>query len=304
MLDTMFFGIFAMVMVGAGWTIWGYVMGKAPKLNIDVNALLFIFTGLAFAISTAAAFSMGVPQATLKGWLLGYVILVIGGFANYFQLEIMSRAMQRGPNGIIWTIAQSGFIFPFAMGVICFNVPVYIYRAAGFILIIISLIMFGLSGKNDSSGKWKFLAMQAFVVTGISQALSNLPSYFVEAEAITPMWRTSGAAAGMVLGVVLVKIAELPKMVKVIRQEIKRWEVWKMAMLAGLSNVVFSFLFLYPGMNTLEKLGAGAIAYPVMVCSCLAVFELFAIICLREERSPVQIAALILCLCGAVGICL
>ena len=304
MLDTMFFGIFAMVMVGSGWTVWGYVMGKAPKLNIDVNALLFIFTGFEFVISTAAAFSMGVPQATLKGWLLGYVILMVGGIANYFQLEIMSRAMQRGPNGIIWTITQSGFIFPFAMGVICFNVSLHTLRAAGFVLIIISLIMFGMSGKNNSSGKWKFLAMMAFTVTGISQALSNLPSYFAEAEAITPMWRTSGAAAGMVLGVVLTKIAELPKLLKTISLEVKRWDVWKMALLAGLSNVVCSFLFLYPGMNILEKLGAGAIAYPVMVCSCLAVFELFAIICLREKRSAVQVAAVVLCLCGAAGICL
>ncbi|MBR2721055.1 MAG: hypothetical protein IKB74_06925, partial [Lentisphaeria bacterium] len=58
-----------------------------------------------------------------------------------------------------------------------------------------------------------------------------------------------------------------------------------------------------PGMNALAKANAGAIAYPLMVCSCLIVFELYSIIFLREKRSIWQISALLCCLAGTVGIC-
>ena len=80
--------------------------------------------------------------------------------------------------------------------------------------------------------------------------------------------------------------------------------MWKLAALGGLSNLVFSFLFLYPGMNILAEIDAGAIAYPVMVCSCLLIFEFYSVIFLREKRSAIQIAALIFCLLGVIGICL
>ena len=63
-----------------------------------------------------------------------------------------------------------------------------------------------------------------------------------------------------------------------------------------------SFCLMYPGMDVLSKLGIGAIAYPLMVGSCIIFFELFSIIILREKRQILQWIALVLCLAGAVGI--
>ena len=216
----------------------------------------------------------------------------------------MARAMQKGPNGIIWTITQSGFIFPFAMGIICFGVPLLLWRAVGFVLIIASLIIFGCGGKSSqASGKWKILALAAFLVTGISQCLSNLPSYIDNAEVISEKWRTAAFALGLMSGCVIVKIRELPALFKSVREELGNRNVWWMGALGAFSNLIFSILFLYPGMNALEKCGSGVIAYPIMVCSCLIVFELYSIIFLREKRSVMQIIALLLCLAGAILIC-
>ncbi|MBE6356044.1 MAG: hypothetical protein E7058_02900 [Lentisphaerae bacterium] len=298
------FGIFAMVMVGAGWTVFGYIMGKAPKLGIDVTGLMFIFTGIEFLLSLIAAFCTGIPRVSPAGWGICCGLLVACGIVNYFQLDVLSRAMQKGPNGIIWTITQSGFVFPFAVGIIFFGVPLENIRIAGFVCIIISLCVFGLCGDNNkSSGKWKFLAIAAFLITGLSQVLSNLPSYFKEAEKITPMWRTAAFALGMIGGCIIVRMRKLPELFVTIRKQLGEKEVWKMAAWGSLTNLLTSIFFLYPGMDALAKVGHGAIAYPVMVCSCLIVFELYAIIVLREKRSLLQIGALLLCIAGAAGIC-
>ena len=57
-------------------------------------------------------------------------------------------------------------------------------------------------------------------------------------------------------------------------------------------------------MDSLSKAGAGAIAYPLMVCSCLLVFDLISLFLLREKHRPVQWAALFLCLAGVLGLSL
>lgn len=303
-MSLMILGVVAMILVGAGWTVFGYLMGEAPKKSIDVTCLLFICTGIEFLLSTGIALKDGIPRATLNGWLIGYGVLFLSGIGNYFQLDIMSKAMQKGPNGIIWTITLSGFIFPFAIGILLFNVPANWIRLTGFVLILLSLVMFGGGNSNDvKEGKWKFLALLAFVVTGISQTLSNLPSYFSEADAVTSSWRTSAFALGLMSGCMLVRGNELNEFFPAVICELKRRSVWWMGMLGSLTNLVTSYLCLYPGMNMLAKAGAGAIAYPVMVCSSLIIFELYAIIILREKRSLLQIGALILCIAGAAGVC-
>lgn len=297
-------GIFSMVMVGAGWCIFGYLMGEVPKRKIDVTAFLLIFTFLKFLLCISVALFQRFPDASLKTWGIGVGVLILSGVANYFQLDFMARAMKNGPNGIVWTIAQSGFIFPFAMGIILFNVPLFWLRAVGFAAILISLIMLGAGGDNRSSGRWKIWALGAFFATGCNQCLNNLPSYFAEAEVITPMWRTAAWASGLMLGCFMIRFKDIPALFRTSCNLLAaRKDVWWMSLLGGVSGALFSFFFLYPGMDILARIDAGAIAYPIMVCSCLIVFELYSIIFLKEKRSISQIAALLICLAGVAGIC-
>ena len=64
------------------------------------------------------------------------------------------------------------------------------------------------------------------------------------------------------------------------------------------------YLLLFPGMDSLSKAGAGAISYPLMVCSCLLVFDLISLFILKEKHRPVQWAALALCFAGVAGLSL
>lgn len=298
-------GITAMVLVGCSWSVDGYVMGKAPRQGIHIPVLLFLTYLVSTAVSGIAGVVQGIPAVSVQGFLIGFGALFLQGVFNSFQLEIMSRAMQRGPNGIIWTMTQSGFIFPFAMGILFFQVPLGILRGIGFLLILASLYLFGRSsgGDGDTAGKWRLLAVSAFILTGISQCLSNLPSYFAEAEPVTSEWRTFAASLGFMAGALLMRWRDLGVFLKDVRCSVRNSLIWKYCGLLNLFAIVSSILLLYPGMDRLSRCGYGAIAYPLMVCACLIFFELFAILVLHEKRSTTQKIALGLCLLGTIALC-
>ncbi len=302
------YGIGAMALVGASWTIYGYVMGKAPKQGIMVSWLLIFSTLVAGLVSVAVGSIQGFPRTSVSGLLIAFGSLFFCGIFNFFQLDLISRSMQVGPNGIIWSIVQSGFIFPFFMGVIFFGVALTWLRLAGLVAMLIALILFGTAKNNGpaslSGGKWKLLAFTAFLVTGASQSLSNLPSYFPEANAVSSTWRTAAFSLGMgVCGLV----TELPsgKALTVhFLEHFRRGRVWLDVALLEIPSMAVSYLLLYPGMDILSKAGIGSVAYPVMVASCIIAFELFALLILREKRKFAQWVALALCLAGTAAICL
>lgn len=296
-------GITAMVLVGCSWSVDGYVMGKAPRQGIHIPVLLFLTYLVSTAVSGIAGAVQGIPAVSVKGFLLAFIALFLQGIFNSFQLEVMSRAMQRGPNGIIWTMTQSGFIFPFAMGILFFQVPLGFLRGTGFLLILTSLYLFGRSSGGSAAGKWRLLAVTAFILTGISQCLSNLPSYSAEASQVTAVWRTFAASLGFMVGALLMRWRDCGVFLKDVWRSFGSGLIWKYCGLLNLFAIVSSILLLYPGMDRLSRCGYGAIAYPLMVCSCLIFFESFAILVLHEKRSNLQKAALVLCLLGTVALC-
>ena len=298
------YGIAAMVLVGVSWTAYGYVMGKAPRQDIKIPYLMIVSALFAFTISGAIGLFQGFPRLSAFGYFITFGVLIIYGIANYFQLDLMSLAMQRGPNGIIWSIIQSGFVFPFFMGVIFFGVELNLLRISGLIAQLLSLVFFGTGENKDSGDNWKLLTFNAFLMTGITQMLSNLPSYYPEAEAVSSIWRTAAFSAGIGIGALSVELVRKKPVMKELSAHFRRIAVWKTVLLLEIPEMVSSWILLFPGLDILSKAGIGSIAYPIMVASCIIFFELFAILILKEKRTMLQRVALLLCLLGVIGICM
>lgn len=302
------FGFCAMVGVGLTWLIFGVVMGRAPKFGIDADILVALSALGTCILSGTVILCCGEAVPPFASMAVTGGLLILCGIVNNAQLLLLSKAMQCGPNGIIWSMTQAGCIVPFAVGIICFSVPLTFMRLTGFAAILISFILIGKSkeaGENPAGGKWKIYALTAFAATGISQTFSNLPSYLGAGEDVGSIWRTFFAAVGMCIAAPIFSACRgegrnfAAGLMKTMRNKL----AWRYVFYLTIFELPGSFFLLYPGMDILVKANAGAIAYPLMVASCIIGFEFFSFFALREVRTKVQFAALLLSLFGVVTIC-
>ncbi len=72
----------------------------------------------------------------------------------------------------------------------------------------------------------------------------------------------------------------------------------------GLVSFLANTFFMFPGLDRLERVGAGSMGYPVMVASCIAGFFAYGVLVLRERITPRQLLGAILGLAGIVFGCL
>ncbi|MEG1980450.1 MAG: hypothetical protein RR060_06960, partial [Victivallaceae bacterium] len=141
-------GISLLVLTGISWVGTGAVISNAAKKSIDIGSIQF-FSALIMTTVSAALLILGFwpSSASNQAIFITGGAVMLSGFINYIILLAMGKAMSLGPNGIVWAIIQSAFIFPFMMGIFCFEVPVNTMRLVGLLLIICSVACYGL-GKN------------------------------------------------------------------------------------------------------------------------------------------------------------
>ncbi len=309
----MLFGITASILVGLTWIVVGIIMGRAPRRNINVEIFVFIYSLVGIAVSLVLGLITGIPRCSGKTLAVVSIVLFAAGVFNNLQLLFLARAMKRGPNGIIWSIAQSAFIFPFLAGVIFFGVHAGVLRWTGFAGILLGVYMMGFFRKDDSAadrsiapGGWQFYALCAFLVTGGCQVLGNLPSYLPDAEKVDSFWRTAYCFAGMAAACPAIFVINRER--RTFREEVDHFvqvpRIWKYCLILTVLEIVPSFFLAYPGLDALASAGAGAIGYPLMVGACIVGFEVFSVLFLHEKRTPVQWFALTLCLFGVAAITL
>lgn len=301
------FGIIAMVIVGSSWCLVGLIMGDAPKKGIEPSlvqlggAAFALVVGICIMIGTSA-YSTATPLVTFLTCLTYFV----GSAMNFFMLQYMSKAMQLGPNGIVWAIIQSALVFPFIGGIVFFNVELTVLRGLGILALLSALVLFAFTKNNSSEGgnKWKYLSFLCLAITAIQQNLTTLPSYFEEARGVSSIMRAIASAGGTLLMAVL---WDLSKMTREhwehIRSNLKSWTLWKYVGALQFFSLLFSYTLFYPGMDVMAEHGMGGMCYPMMVGSCILSFTLTSIWLLKEKMRPIQLAALIVCTAGLILIC-
>ena len=297
----MTFGIISMILVGASWIIWGFAAAASARRNLTMGMIVAASAVIGALFSLPAIVMNGIPDFQTQNFWLITGLVVTGGIFNFMQLQWMGKAMKYGPNGIIWSIIQLGFICPFAVGILFFNVPMSWSFAVAVLLVIAALVIFAVTADNNTRGKWLTFTVLSFLATCSCQSLQNIPSYIKGVDMVSGAWRTLAFFTGLLLGFFIYLIFDR-NMRSEAAVQLKSKFVWIYAFFIDIVEVATCSLLLYPGMDALAKAGQGAIATQLMTASSIVCFELYAVCWLKEKRNFWQIVALTACLASIAAV--
>ncbi len=278
----MLLGILCLTIVGSTWALVGAIMGHAPKFGIDTGIIQLFGVLVPFTVSLVL-FATGIVPAfstDLTTGLMTAGIYAVGGMLNFALLQLMAKTMQRGPNGIVWAIIQSGLIFPFAMGVIFFGVPLTLVRLSGLVALLCSLALFAFSRANPKahSENWVLLSFMAFLLCGTQQMVTNLPSYIPEIrDGVSYYFRTFSIACGGMIAFCLFNflIYKPAGFGRRFIRTVKNSLFWKYVLIKQSFGLLSAYYLLYRGMDMLSKAGIGSASYPLLVGSCIISFTFY-----------------------------
>ena len=228
----------------------------------------------------------GLGQVLSWGFLMSFV----AGILNFYTYILTSKAMQRGPNGLVWGTMQAGMIGSFLMGVLFFGEKASLLRLAGLTLILGGILFMGLSKDNKPSEKskgWLLYALGAFLLVILTQCCNVLPSYFPEKARAGAISRPLGVYAGSAIAFALVV---LPKIIS--KRVFCGKGEWIAAAVLMVLNICSSMLFFYKGLDMLARSGCGGLGYPVAIGVCVIGFSLYSLLILKEKCSPTSLVGL------------
>lgn len=314
-LSDLLTGIWKLLLVGASWCLVGVIFGMAPKKKLDTGLIQFSSSIVSISASLIIALFFVKQEACDRNVILMTCgTYFLSGFFNFWGLQAMGAGMKRGPNGAVWGIMQSAMIAPFLVGFFFFHQQMYIGRVAGLILIIVALAFFALVKNEKSVGvelqtnrMWRFYAFLAFALICVQQNLATAPSYYPAAQHVSAVWKAFSSATGAFTASMFpfaVRAYHSRKQLGWTFHGLLNPWLYVFVFSMQFFSLIFAYTCFYPGMDAMARAGAGSISYPLMVGSCIVAFSLYAIFGLKEKASAKQIAAIVLCLLGLVGICL
>lgn len=311
--NPMWFGVPALLTVGASWSLVGVVLGRAPRDGLDTGFVQLCggIGSLAFGSLLLWILAPSAPGG-LAVVLPTCAVYLCAGAVNFCGLQAMSAGMKRGPHGIVWSIMQSALVFPFLVGVIGFGEKFTLPRGTGLVLLLAALALFGMARDNGgpagakSGGEWRRWAFLALGLMAIQQTLGTLPSYFAAAREVSSVARTLSAGTGTVLAAIVTlgwrrsRGGAAPVNAAA---QLRNPRLWLYAGTLQFFGLLFAYTLLYPGLDAMARAGAGAVSYPMLVGSCMVAFLLYARWGLGERLTKFQFAGLTLALAGLAGFC-
>ncbi len=322
-----------LVTTGLSWVSVGAAVGHVERRGWSLVryqillCLVCVALGLVGWATAPDAFlpRSGCPTLT---WVLVIAGMLSSGVFNYLMVLAMGSAMKRGPNAIVWAIVQSGLIYPFLMGWLVFDVPMGPRRLCGIALIVASVFLYATrhaegAGRDDShaesaeaatrAGKdepsalrqWLPAALLGMLFCGINQCGANLPSYLEGGQEFSGTFRTFALYFGLLMSA-LVHLAGQSlrgtRLASAAPGELRGLALWAVGV--GTMSFLTSRYLAFPGLDTLKRLGAGSMGYPVMVASCIVGFFPYGVFVLRERINARQALGAVLGLVGILVGCL
>ena len=276
-----FGGFFLVFIAGFFWIGIGIAVSKCSARGWDYN----IVQGLTSLGASLVCVVILVEQSIVTGSSgfsgFGFLMSVLGGFANFYNYVFTAKAMQKGPNGLVWGMMQAGMIGSFLMGVLFFGERPAWFQVLGLLLVLGGVLGMGLAKdrKNFVQGKsWVLLSLCAFMFCIVTQCCCTLPSYFQRLGENSALSRTLGMYIGGVFGFVF---TTLPGMIRE-RKFGGRGE-WITAGILVLLNTSASLFFFYRGLDLLVQSGCAGLGYPLAIGVCVIGFSFYSLLVLKEK---------------------
>jgi len=307
-MTTPYIGLLLLMLTGFCWVVVGVVISRAARDRLDMGLIQLCTAAGLFVVSLSmvlsAHFFFRHGPVSLQTRLIVAACHLCQGLLNFTALQLMTRAMRNGPNGIIWSIAQSGLVFPFAMGVLFFDVPFSPARGLGIFAIMASVLLYGLGRQQTQSAapsglkEWFAPALAAMLLCGGTQCLGNIASYLPEGPALGSPYRVMFIQTGTFTAWLASNLAPGgPSLLPRLKAQ-PRGKLLACVMALLVASTLSSCFFLYPGLDLVARAGLGAIGYPVAVCTCVLGFLLYSVVGLRERFATLQKIGLVAGLAG------
>lgn len=298
-------GLLLVALAGFCSCFIGVVVSVCAKNNINYNIVQALGSVLAL-ITGVVILAFKMPEdVPFSQWLLVFLLSSGAGIANYFTFYLTELAMKKGPNGLIWSIMQSGMIGSFLMGVFVFGEKASLLRWVSLAVIICGVILSGLGKKQndqksaDSSLLWLWLSLGAALLVAATHCLLVLPSFIPGAAATGTVFRSISVCFGVLI---TFAVTMLPQALR--ERGFHNKGVWIVAVICTVINCVHNFLLFFNGVDLLTQCNSGGLGYPVNIGICLVGFSLYSLIFLREKFSIVEYTGVICITAGVIGISL
>lgn len=286
----MVIGFLLVITAGLLWIGIGVSVSLCAKRGWNYN----VVQGINYLVASLACLVlMGANNTDFftgaNNWTV-FLFCCLAGFANYGIYILTAKAMQCGPNGLVWGIMQSGMIGTFLMGLVFFHEKAALLQLTGLVLILGGILAMGFGKNNDTKGngrRWILFSLGAMALSMTTQCFNILPSYFSDTSGVSSLFRTCGFYFGGVLGFVL---TALPSLVR--RREYGRRGEWITAGVLICLNTAANVLFFYRGLDILTKNGCGGLGYPLAIGACVAGFSLYSLLILKEKFARLSLAGL------------
>ena len=163
------------------------------------------------------------------------------------------------------------------------------------------------AGKDEPSAlrQWLPAALLGMLFCGINQCGANLPSYLEGGQDFSGTFRTFALYFGLLMSA-LVHLAGQrlrgTRLASAAPGELRGLALWAVGV--GTMSFLTSRYLAFPGLDTLKRLGAGSMGYPVMVASCIVGFFPYGVFVLRERINARQALGAVLGLVGILVGCL
>lgn len=326
-------GIVLAVLCGLSWIFEGAVVGIVERRGYGTARQQRLGNAYVAAVALAVllagrAARPDSPAFALRCDLASAAWTVLFGAFNYLMMVAMGRAMLRGPNGVVWTIVQSGFVFPFALGVALGNTPLTFLNSLGALCVLAGVFFSGRAKDREGAepsredrgvreenvassssprlcvGKkaWLAPALLGFLLCGANQCAICMASLGPEETRPTPLVRVLliciGAFAGMATQGELLKSGASRA-----TGGAKAPPAAFLHKICALYAVVYFLAVFFLQIGALDRLAAAgriAIANPLMLASCLVGFGVYGALALHERQTRAGLLGIVFALAGIV----